>query len=284
MSNRQRNYRTQAVVLRRRDQGEADRVLTLFTPSDGKVDLIAKGIRKTTSRKAGHVELFTHISLMAAKARTWDILTEVTTVESFRHVRENLEHIGRAAYAAELIDCFSGEDDENQPLWDLLLLLLRQLDHHATVTESVADGVTGSVEEKAAEKATEKFDINILMRWFEVHLLGVTGFQPQFFYCIGSGDALQAETNYLSIAEGGVFGPKMGHARDDVEPLQPEILKILRYLQSRRWQDVQALTVKTATMNRVENILYRMLLNVLERQLKSVDFLRKLKQNQHAYS
>ena len=264
MSNRQRTYRTQAVILRRRDQGEADRVLTLFTPGDGKLQLIAKGIRKTTSRKAGHVELFAHISLMAAKARTWDILTEVTTVESFRHLRNNLEHIGRAAYAAELIDCFAEEDDENQPLWDLLLLLLRELDRHA--------------------QEEDAFDINLLMRWFEVHLLGVTGFQPQFYRCIGSGDELQAETNYLSIAEGGVFGPKMGHAREDVEPIQPEILKILRYLQRSCWQEVQTLKVKTATMNRIENILYRMLLNVLERQLKSVNFLRKLKQSQHAHS
>ncbi|MCB0115895.1 MAG: recombination protein O N-terminal domain-containing protein, partial [Caldilineaceae bacterium] len=71
MAERSRVNRMQGVVLRRRDQGEADRVLTVFTPDQGKRDLIAKGIRKTTSRKAGHLELFTHVSMLVAQARTW---------------------------------------------------------------------------------------------------------------------------------------------------------------------------------------------------------------------
>ena len=55
---RQRLYRTEAIVLKRRDYGEADRLLTVFTPEHGKLVLLGKGGRKTQSRKAGHGELF----------------------------------------------------------------------------------------------------------------------------------------------------------------------------------------------------------------------------------
>lgn len=255
----QRVYRTRAVVLRRRDQGDADRIVRIFTPNEGKLELIAKGIRKTTSSKAGHLELFTHASLLIAKARTWDIITEVTTVESFRYIREDLSSIGYAAYCCELLDFFSKLDDKNQPIWDLLLLALRELDRQ--------------VHEQLTAQS------QLLMRWYELHLLEAAGFQPQFFYCMGSSDELKPETNYLSIAEGGVFGPEQGRARNDTEPIEADILKILRYLQSRRWQEVRTLNIRPNTMLRVENILYRMILHILERRLKSVDFLRHIKRS-----
>lgn len=260
-NNRTRVQRTHAVVLRRRDYREADRILTVLTPRDGKHEWIAKGIRKTSSRKAGHLELFTHTAVLVAQARTWDIVTEASMVESFRHLRLDLDHIACAAYACELIDSFTQADDESGPLWELLLTVLRALDENA---QTVLNDEPG-------------FDLQLLMRWFELHLLSVTGFQPQLFRCMGSGEPLQPETNYLSILEGGVFGPAF-HERSDVEPIEVDVLKVLRFLQRNGWSDVRGLSVKTQTMRRAENILYRMLLMILERQLKSVDFLRKLKQ------
>ena len=77
MANRIRSSSTRAVILRRRDHGDADRILTVYTPQLGKQEFIAKGIRKTTSRKAGHLELFAHTALQVADARTWPIITEV---------------------------------------------------------------------------------------------------------------------------------------------------------------------------------------------------------------
>ncbi len=52
---RERTYRTEAVIIRRRDFGEADRLLTLFSRVQGKMKAIAKGARKPQSRKTGHV-------------------------------------------------------------------------------------------------------------------------------------------------------------------------------------------------------------------------------------
>jgi len=269
---RQRTYRTHAVVLKRRDHSDADRLLTLFTPNDGKIELLAKGIRKTTSRKAGHLELFSHPSLLVAQARSWDIITEAATVESFRYIRENLDTFGHAAYACELVDCFAKADDENLQLWDLLLLALRWLDHYSAEqiqTDQAAEGEQASV--------SASFDVNLLMRWFELQLLAINGFQPEFFRCLTSGEPLKEETNYLSTSEGGVYSPEFGQNREDVEPLEPDVLKILRFLQGNSWAEAHKLSVRPTTMLRIENILYRLILVILERQLKSVDFLRKLR-------
>ncbi len=251
MSNRSRVNRITGVVLRRRDQGDADRVLTVFTPNQGKLDLIAKGIRKTTSRKAGHLELFTHVSLLVAQARTWDIITEAVTIESFRHLRENLEGISRASYVGELVDVFGEASDDSAHLWDLLLLALRELD----LGESNPD---------------------LLLRWFELHLLSLAGFQPEFFHCLGCGEDLQPVENYLSLHAGGVYCSACAEGMTGVEMLSPDILKILRHLQRSNWGSVRQLEIRSHILQAAESILYRYLVVVLERQLKSADFVRRL--------
>lgn len=252
MADRNRTYRTQAVILRRRDYSDADRILTVYTPRLGKVELIAKGIRKTTSRKAGHLELFSHANLQVAQARTWDIITEVTTIESFLGLRADLDRIGWAGYVSELVDAFGSAEDENQLLWEMLLYALRVLD---------------SGEEQ----------IDLFLRWFELHLLSLVGFQPELFHCLACGDELQQVTNYLNLAAGGVFCPRCGEAAGGTEPIDPGLLKVLRHIQRSSWSEVRAVQLRPQTLQIVENILYRYLVLVLERQLRSVDFVRRLR-------
>jgi DNA repair protein RecO (recombination protein O) len=253
MSNRQRVYRSHAVVLRRRDFGDADRILTVFTPNYGKLELIAKGVRKTTSRKAGHLELFGHSVLLIAQARTWDIVTEAVSVESFPGVRTDLDKISQANYISELIDCFSENGDENLPVWDLLILTLQELNQLQS-----AD------------------NIRLLQHWFELSLLSLVGFQPQLFQCLNCDEELEPVSNYISLIEGGVLCPNCGQGRRDLEVIEADVLKVLRFLQSRPWAAVRQITIRPHILRQVDNLLYRYLVTVLERQLKSVDFMRRL--------
>jgi len=62
---RPRLLRTEAIVIKRVDFGEADKILTLYTPYMGKLRAVAKGVRRPTSKLGGHVELFTHSQLPA---------------------------------------------------------------------------------------------------------------------------------------------------------------------------------------------------------------------------
>ncbi|MGH2464089.1 MAG: DNA repair protein RecO, partial [Candidatus Limnocylindrales bacterium] len=73
-----RLWSTDAIVLSRFDLGEADRVLTLITPLEGKVKVIAKGVRRPTSRLGGSVEPFAELRLQLAHGRTFDVVTQVS--------------------------------------------------------------------------------------------------------------------------------------------------------------------------------------------------------------
>ena len=255
MSDRQRVNKTHAVVLRRRDFGDADRILVVYTPSLGKQELIAHGVRKTTSRKAGHLETFSHASLLVAEGRTWGIVTEATTVESYRRLREDLDQIGRASYICELVDRFTEIDDENREVWDLLTGTLRMLDELG---------------------ATAMYDPYLLLRWFELHLLAYVGFQPQLFQCLQCGKDIEPVDNYFHL-QGGVYCPECGQHMPDAELIPLDMLKVLRHLQRSRWEEVAHLSVPEDVMGRVDNLLNRYLVGVLERRLTSADFLRRLR-------
>ena len=253
---RERLYRTDGLILHHSDFGEADRLLTVFTPRMGRLRLLAKGARKLTSRKAGHVEPFTYVHLLVARGRNLDIVSQVETLESFRPLREDLERASQAYYVAELITGFVEEGDENQPLFDLTLATLARL--------------------------CEARDRMLALRFFELRCLGLVGFQPQLHFCVECQVQLEPVTNYFHPPSGGVLCPRHGEALRAAEPLAMPTFKVLRHMQTHSWDEVAALRIKPDTHLDVEAILQRYIVFLLERRLKSVEFIQRLRREAHA--
>ena len=252
ITRRKRLYRVSAIVLKRHDQGEADRLLTVFTRDRGKLTLLAKGVRKPASRKAGHIEPFTHVDLLAAKGKSLDLVTQAETIHAHRRLREDLVRSSWAYYVAELADVFTQDDDPNDLLFDLLLETLGRLD---------GDG----------EPA-------LAVRYYELHLLALAGYQPQLFRCVQCSELLQPEVNFLSLERGGALCPQHGANRPETIALPVNVLKVLRFLQTRAWAEVSPLQISPATMGQVEALLKRYIVYHLERSLRSAAFLDRLRQ------
>lgn len=115
-----KNYKTEGIILKRTNFGEADKILTIYTRHFGKIKVLAKGIRKTTSRKSGHLELFNWAQICLAKGRNLDIITEAETVRSFRGWRKNLAKVGIAYHFCELVERLTVEDVKSQEIFNLL--------------------------------------------------------------------------------------------------------------------------------------------------------------------
>ena len=245
---RERTYRTEGIVLRRKDFGEADRLLTLFTPGLGKVRVVAKGIRKPRSRKAGHLELFTCSRFLLAKGRDLDVITQAETVEAYRPLREDLLRGAYAAYAVELLDRFMPDEQENAELYALLRGML------AWVCASS--------------------DLALTARYYELQLLSLAGFQPELRQCVVGGEKIVAEDQFFSPEEGGVVCAHCGEARPNVVPISLSALKLLRYFQASDYARAMRVKVRPAVHLELERITLLYITHLLERQLKSVEFLR----------
>jgi DNA repair protein RecO (recombination protein O) len=249
---RQRLYRTEAIVLKRRDYGEADRVLTVFTPDHGKLVLLGKGVRKTLSRKAGHVELFSHATFLVAKGRTWDLVTQAETIEPNLGLRDDLLRTSYAFYVAELLDGFTEERDSHPPLFRLLQQTLARL--------------------------TGQADPRTVARFYELRLLALAGFQPQLFHCVECQEPLEPLTNYFSAADGGVLCPRHGEGRVGSERLALPLFKTLRFMQTREWETVARLNLSDGVQAELGRLLQSYIVYQLERNLRSVAFLHSLQE------
>ena len=115
------SYKTEGVILKRSNYGEADRILTIFTKHYGKIKAIAKGVRKITSRKGGNVELFNHCVLFLAKGKNLDIVTEVQVINSFSRLGGGLEKAAVAFYLVELVDRLTPDGQVSRQVFDLLV-------------------------------------------------------------------------------------------------------------------------------------------------------------------
>jgi DNA repair protein RecO (recombination protein O) len=250
----ERIYRTEAIILRRTDLSEADRILTLYTPQWGKLRGIAKGIRRPASKLRGHLELFTRSKLLMARGRNLDVITGAETTEAFHGLRDEhpdaLERIGIAYYLAELLDRFTEDGVENRAIWDLLVAALRAL----------SDGVNPA----------------IVARHYELRLLGYLGYQPNLDTCAGCDEPLEPVENRYSIELGGVLCPECRSHDPAAEPLSVNALKLLRLLAREDARTVARLRIPPALGGEVETILRRSIRQIADRDLASPAVLRSL--------
>jgi DNA repair protein RecO (recombination protein O) len=247
------SYRTQAIVLGHIEYGEADRILKLFTMEKGKISAIAKGVRKIRSRKAGHLEPFTHVNLFLAEGRNLDIITQAETVDSYPDLRDNLEGIAYASYVMEVVDRFTYEEGQNVGIFRLLVNTLGRL-------------------EKQPNPET-------VIHYFEMRLLDLLGFRPQLFECVDCGKEIQEEDQYFSPLVGGVVCPKCGSKRPEAWPIQKDVLRYLRHLQRSNWRKVENMVIPEDIERNLEDLIQRYLTYLLERKLNSPDFMREVRNN-----
>jgi DNA repair protein RecO (recombination protein O) len=254
MSARERSIRTEGIILRRRDFGESDRILVLFTRKLGRISGIAKGSRKPTSKIAGHLELFMCSSFLISRGRNLHLITQAEVLDSFDKLREDLQGIGRGSYIVELVDAVTFEEGSNLNLYELLLTTLKALD-------------SGD-------------DPTIITHFFELHLLGLVGFQPEFFICVECGKKITEQDQYISGELGGVICPscvtKISGA--DIQPVPARILKYLRHFQRSSLQELMALKIPSDVRKGLEEVIRYYLTHTLERQLNSPEFINRMKE------
>lgn len=243
----ERLYRTEAVVIRRMNVGEADKILTIYTPDHGKLRVVAKGVRRTTSRLGGYVELFTKSRLLIAKGRNLDIVTQSEPINIYRKLREDLNLVAHASYVAELLDRLTEEGSQNYPSYELLV-----------------DTFSG---------LNSGDDPNITLRAYELHLLSFMGYRPQLQQCVRCQAELRPVVNFFSPELGGVLCNECGNIERRSAELSVDALKVLRHLQRTPFNEIPKLRLSDNLRRELEQAMRSYTRYLLERDLKSAEFI-----------
>ena len=222
-------YRSKGIVLRSIRYGEADRILDLYTRDAGLVSVIAKGIRRTKSRFGGRLEPLSCVDFLAYEGRTLDTITQVEVLRSFHGVRENLKSLEAAGGMVANVRAFSGGDEADRRVFNLL--------YHALEALETCTGDTTSIE--AA---------------FSLKLSILAGYTPRLDACIScEKDPEEAEGDYPYFAPsiGGVLCADCRSAAADSFPLPPDTLVALRNLMVRPIREVAVEKMLEASVRRV---------------------------------
>jgi DNA repair protein RecO (recombination protein O) len=248
--NTPRLYNTEAVVLRKTELGEADSILTLYTPYLGKIRAVAKGVRRPKSKMGGHVEQLVRSQMLLAQTKSLDIVSQSQAIESFLPLRDNLRRTSSALYVVELVDRFTAEGEENHPLFRLLVDTLHWLC-----------------------RARHE---NLALRCFELHLLEYLGYRPELQQCITCRSAIEPGSNYFTPDGGGVLCPRCRSGGLVAYPLSLNALKVLRFLQRNTYAEADRLRVFPEVSLELKLLMRKYIRYLLEREVKSADWLDRL--------
>jgi DNA repair protein RecO (recombination protein O) len=249
-----RSYKTQAIVLKQMKLGEADKILTLYTPDFGKVRAVAKGVRRPASKLGGHLDLLTCSELMLAHGRNLDIVTQAQTIEAFMPMKSDLARLSAGFYVAELVDAFTDERMESPAVYRLALEVLRRL--------------------------SEAPETECALRYFELQLVHYLGYRPELRNCATCHEVLVPATNYFHPASGGVLCPRCSYDKPLVRPLSLNAFKVLRLWQECDYATASRVRLDASLAREIEMVMRIYIRFLLEREVKATAWLDKLKQEE----
>lgn len=122
-----RYQKNQGIIINRRAVGDADRFLTILTPSEGKLAVYARSVRSPRSRRTASLDLYNLIKFEVSEQRNRRTLTHVELVDSFRAGKRKLGDISRLFVLGELVDALVPENDPHPEVYELLLTALTHL-------------------------------------------------------------------------------------------------------------------------------------------------------------
>jgi DNA repair protein RecO (recombination protein O) len=252
-----REYQTEAIVIKKTKLGEADTILTFFTPRLGKIQGFARSLRKPGSKMAGHLELLTHSTVSFARGRNIDTITGAQTINAFLPLRSDLWLTSCGLYLAELVHQFTAEHQENLPLYQLLLDTL--------------------------ERLCQEENKELVLRYFELHLLESSGYRPQLRECVTCHKVLEPTTNYFSPAAGGLLCPACNLNQPFSYALSVNAQKVLRLLQDNDYSAIAGVNIGEGLAREIENVISGYFKYILEKELKSAVWLDTLREQRLHY-
>ena len=249
-------YRDQAVVLRKLDYGEADRIYTLLTREHGKVGAIAKGVRKTSSKLAHALGLYAHVDLLLAHGRNLDVVAQAALLPGARIAAE-VERTAHAALIAELAERVTEDRHPVDGIYELTVLALEELARETQPRRASA--------------------------YFLSQALELLGYAPQLSDCASCARPLEPVPSPFNPAAGGFVCMDCAESAGGMSPgggmmlITVAALKVLRLIAAGDIALYRRLRLEPAVLLEVETVLEAQLEHHLDRRLKSLEFLRSMR-------
>lgn len=222
------HYRTQGFILKKVDRGEADQLLTIYTKDFGKLEILAKGIRKISSKLRAGVEIFYLSEIEFIQGKTQKTLTDAILIEKFENLRKDLRKLKILYKISEDFDNLVFAQEPDEKIWHLLNEIFEKLNN---------------------SKLTKNEKIEIFYYYFIWNLLSILGYQPELYHCIFCQKKLTPKKLFFSAKEGGVICHLCQKSVKLKKEIKPETIKLLRIFLKKDWNTLNRLKIEKKDLN-----------------------------------
>lgn len=279
-----KSFRTNGIVIKRFNFGEADRILTILTDRLGKVSAMAKGVRKIKSKMAGSLEPYMLVDLQLHEGKTFYIVTAAAITEVFKNIHSDIKKTAQAYFVGELIDKFLAENQKAEVIFEISREVLRKIDSYqnshceelVTKQSIKKDCRASSPFCKKGWMARNDRQDNFLISAYELKIIEAAGFKPELYSCLHCKEKLSAGANFWDHIEGGVICRTCEQKFHHGTEISDEAIKALRFIEQNDFSKIDKLKLNRNIEREVDKILSEYIKNVLERDLKSRKFLNQI--------
>ncbi|MCR4402819.1 MAG: DNA repair protein RecO [Firmicutes bacterium] len=251
-------YRTEGVVLKTRNLGEADRIVTFYSPTKGKVRAVARGARRPRSRFVSSTQMFAHADFLVFSGKSLDNISQVEVKASFPRLHEDLGKLAFASYAAELLDAMVEEGEGSsdgggcEEIFRLLVSYLGAL--------------------------SDTRDPEMLTRAFELKLSCLLGYKPVLEACAVCGEPDPGCDMGFDPGVGGIVCPRcLDRSASGVVRISRGSVEVLKKLLQLDFERVSRIGAGPGMRAEIERTMRTHLDFRLDRELKSLEFLDAVK-------
>ena len=250
LNQRSRTLKTQAIILRSFDDGEADRTVIILTPEVGKLKARVRGARKINSRLGGHTDLLNLTNLNVGLGNHLNVVTAADSLNSFVNLKSNLERLAIAIYLAALVNALIPEGVPHRSIFFLLL--------------------------NALEELNKNKDPLIISRYLELKALEETGYKQELYRCVLCNTNIQPNQHSYVPSFGCVVCSECTVNPSELCTLSLNSLKVLRHFDRNRLSDALSIHLDNHIEYEIEKILEQSITWILEKQSKARKFVTHL--------
>lgn len=233
-------YKYTGIILNKRDVGETDRIYSMYTLEGGKVQALAKGVRKSRAKLAGSLENFTLADITVMRTRGMGKITGSIVEKNHTFLKRD--------YAA-LANALQGVHFFNR---------LVDLDHCDVQVFRLLEEYLETVDLVAAKKMEQEkaFDLNILVQMgFLMKLLNILGYTVVVNNCACCGLTLEVNQTYFSPAHGGIICTGCKSEARDAMPISVNVIKLLRIFLQNKLEMLEKIKISRRDLFSTQRIL-----------------------------
>jgi len=239
------HYRNKGFVLKETEKGETDRVLTIFSQDFGRIEVLAKAIRKMQSKLRAGIPLFSICEIEFIKGRSYKTLTDAILINDFENLKKDLERLKIAYKIADVFIRLVKPPQQDEKIWQLLEETFTALDSSFLPVEATAQPLQAG-----------KFQVSGFMIYFYFfwRLLAILGYEPELYSCSNCHRQLKPENLYFSV-KGGIVCESCRRENETMTmPIQVDIIKILREISKRNLKELKLIRLDSEHWENLEKV------------------------------